>query len=405
MSNYVLLNGAGYFTASTLGNLLTANKLRVVIKNLKIVSDGFLLSQSVAGGSREFGLLYAGTTLNYVFGSADEKLILTNAEVVTYFSSPATLDLTFNSVNNSVIVNVNGVLLKTLTLSKSTNRVDGCLLRIGARGAVDNPSDTGGGFLSGSGNFIGDTDIYVNDSLVRRYIIPLTGNVIPESVSSSVLTQRGSWPADNSEYINVPDPQNFTVNESEVYYGGVISGSYTSWPTIPNGIMTLKDSANNLITVSLNIVGGVGNGSWYGVIPQLPNSGEQIKLLRLGATSISFSGSNSITGPMLVAKSDKSIAVLKATYDSYLFQEWDSAPKVGDYLISNTLEVVFNNNGDCEFYNKGIFPMWYMDSGGMAYGLLIDTTGLSTSAIESVFTAVLKPTMKPLLNSVLRNLI
>ncbi len=230
MPYYCNYNGAGYLTAPTLGNLLTVNKIRVVIKQLRVVGDGFIFSQSGAGSAREFGVLYSGGSLNYIYGSSTERAILTTAEASSNFGSGGYFDLTFdNTANTAVLRNDAGGTIKSVSLVKGVSRLDGMLFRLGARCGNDT-TDTSGGFIVANGTWIGDVAIYINDVLVRNYITPSGGTTIPDSVGGNDMTQRGTWPAGDGEWVFYSSGSSTPAQQPAVTISAVTNTTATaSW--------------------------------------------------------------------------------------------------------------------------------------------------------------------------------
>lgn len=256
MPYYCNYNGTGYLTAPTLGNLLAANKIRVVISRLKVVGDGFIFSQAGSGTSREFGLLYAGGFLSYLYGSSTELGILNASETSSNFGTGAYFDLTLdNTANTAVLRNESGGIIKSVSLVKGAGRIDGMLFRLGARGGTDSV-DTTGGFIAPNGTWIGDVKIYINDALVRDYVTPSTGTTIPDTVGGNTLAQRSTWPANDGEWI---------------YYNSITTTG------IPNN--TLGAALNQACAINLNnyFTGATSYSVLSGSLPAgLSISGNQI---------------------------------------------------------------------------------------------------------------------------------
>lgn len=263
MPYYCNFNGTGYLTAPTLGNLLTANKIRVVIKRLKVVGDGFIISQSGAGSSREFGVLYSGGSLNYIYGSSTERTILTTAETSSNFGSGGYFDLTFDNTASTVVLrNDVGGTIKSVSLVKGGSRIDGMLFRLGARCGNDT-TDTSGGFIAANGTWIGDVAIYINDVLVRNYITPSTGTTIPDSVGGNDLTQRGTWPANDLEWVfysnitsTLPSKLAYSTSESvslnlNNYFSGATSYAIQSG-VLPSGLSLTSSTISGTLSTSVS---------------------------------------------------------------------------------------------------------------------------------------------------------
>jgi len=382
MSNYAIFGGAGYFTGATLGNLLTINKLRIVSKNVKLTTSGYIWTQA-DNTQREFGILHQQSLgIKYNYGSATAQTLLTTAEMTaifgTYEPSVASFGVEFDLIANTFEVFVNGVSRKgPAPLIKGTGRLDGTLFRIGARSNTGIAGDTSGAAILPAGSWVGDTDIYINDVLVRRYIMPSSGTTVPESVSGAILTQRGTWPSDDSEWGSIVDPQGFTVSQSSMTAGATITGTYTAWPTAPDPSLVFTDSAANTLTLTPAIVGGSGDGTWSATIPALPSAGADVELLKFGATTVSFAGFTAKAGPTLQVAATQTLATLAADFDDYVFQGWVPQPSVGDQLVTVTAEGIFNSNGDYTFYAEGVYPVWYVDGTGQVFGRTIDTSGLN----------------------------
>jgi hypothetical protein len=169
-------------------------------------SGGFLYSQTGAtAATREFGILFNAGELRYIYGSGTERLLFTTAELNAIAGTSApwqfdSVDFRFDATLSTVEIYINGTLRKTVALVKGTGRINGMLFRLGARSNNDT-TDTSGGFITPSGTQVGDTDIFIDDVLVRRYITPSAGTTIPDSVGGNDLTQRGTWPANNDEWV------------------------------------------------------------------------------------------------------------------------------------------------------------------------------------------------------------
>ncbi len=271
MPYYCQFNGTGYLTAPTLGNLLTANKIRVVIKRLKVVGDGFIFSQSGAGSTREFGVLYSGGSLNYIYGSSTERAILTTAETSSNFGSGGYFDLTFDNTANTVVLrNDVGETIKSVSLVKGGSRIDGVLFRLGARCGNDT-TDTSGGFIAANGTWIGDVAIYINDVLVRNYITPSTGTAIPDSVGGNDLTQRGTWPAGDGEWVFYSSGASNTITVSATL--PKITGSLTLNEINPSYVISVNGQLPKLTgAVVLNEINPTFTVAVAGQLPKLTGS-------------------------------------------------------------------------------------------------------------------------------------
>jgi hypothetical protein len=405
MANYAIFGGAGYFTAQTLGNLLTVDNIRVVQKRVKVTGFGFLFSQAASGASREFGVFFDGTQLMYNYGSSSNRVMLTSGEVTSIFGSAKIecdlFDIRFNNTAVTVDLYINNALVKSTALVKGATRVDGMLFRVGARSNSDSPASTTGGVILPAGSWIGDTTVYINNVVVRNYVMPSTGTTVPDTVSGMALTQRGTWPSDDSEWGSYGDVQDFTIDQTTVKPSDTISGTYAGWPDAPTATVTLADSASNTLTLVASVTGGAGSGTWSATIPSLPSVGANVDFLKFGATTVSFGGFTAKSGPTLQVSTTQTLATLAADYDPYVFQDWSPLPQAGDQLITNTLEGIFNSNGDYTFYAEGVYPVWYINSDSVVYGLTVDTSGAGVEPPEPSTSTMLKPTLKPVLSNVI----
>ena len=143
-------------TSATIGNVV-ASKLRVVSTNVTWQTTGYLWSQAGATVStREFGLwLLSGTYRVYAGGSS--TVVATEA---SFPISNVTVDLTVDYNANTAILIIDGVTAFNGAITAGTGRVNNEAFRAFARG---------GGFFAQSGTRVGNTEIYIDDVLVRNY--------------------------------------------------------------------------------------------------------------------------------------------------------------------------------------------------------------------------------------------
>lgn len=190
MANLWLANALSAITSATLGDL-TGSKVRVTQKDViwdTTDSGGYLFSQSGAT-DREFGLFSIGGNLN-IFSGGEQTQIMTAAQIASFFGSSTILgliDFELDLPTGDFTFKVNDTPVVSGTADTGTSRIDGVLFRIGARSLTDTSATTSA-FIVPSGTKIGDTDVYIDDTLVRSYAMPITGTNVPESVSSAVGT-------------------------------------------------------------------------------------------------------------------------------------------------------------------------------------------------------------------------
>lgn len=168
--------------SATLGNL-TASKVRVVVERVTWNTAGYLFSQAGSNSfTREFGLYIFGGVYGIILGGSNNTNIGSEA---TYPAIDVTVDVTVDYVANTLIFIVDGVTVFNGAILAGTSRVNGELFRVFARG---------GGAYAPSDTQAGNTQVYIDDVLVRDYDFdgsfhgaqsPLT---VDETVSSSDLT-------------------------------------------------------------------------------------------------------------------------------------------------------------------------------------------------------------------------
>ena len=176
-------DGNDELVSSTLGNL-TASKIRVVSNNVTWASTGYLWSQAVETvSSREFGLWASSSGINLHAGGVRTLLTANNSIV------DEDVDLTVDYNANTAEFIVGGVSVFSGAVGAGTSRVDGTLFRFFARE---------GGYLAPNGTRVGNTQIYIDDVLVRDYDFDNSSHAagavtVNEDVSSETATGTGTW--------------------------------------------------------------------------------------------------------------------------------------------------------------------------------------------------------------------
>ncbi len=174
---FCTLNGTSYFTAPTLGNLLTGSpKIRINIKKFKYTSTGvqpIFWQGSGSAGGREFGLRsnYRGN-VDFFYGG--NSYSISWATLTAAFGDPdlACDEFGFEIDGTTIRYYKNKVVVLDLPNAfgrQGTARIDGALLFFGARPNTD----SGGAFtaqdICAAGTQYGDIEILINDVLVRNY--------------------------------------------------------------------------------------------------------------------------------------------------------------------------------------------------------------------------------------------
>lgn len=191
MANRWIADGNSYITAPTLGNLLTATSVTIICKDVVWdLATGYLWAvASNTASTRELAIGSTGTQLVVYAGGTSNNL----GNPTTIFGGEVDGDVEFQLTLSTGAYDLiyNGSSVDSGTLSIGTGRVDGMLFRIGARANV-NDSGTGSTFFMNAGDKVGDTDVYIDGTLDRRYVMPITGTNVPDSESSQDGTLRGA---------------------------------------------------------------------------------------------------------------------------------------------------------------------------------------------------------------------
>ena len=206
VANYFCaLNGTSYFTAPSLGDLLTGSpKIRINIKKFKQFGSSvepIFWQGGNSWGTREFALRNNSSLGNIIIGGVATGFTWSN--LTSAFGDPnLTCDEFGSEINGSnAIFYKNKVAVFTVpNLSKGTSRLDGALLFIGAQAANDTAGSTAAISIVPNGMQYGNIEILINDVLVRNYKMPDNGSTVIDTVASNNLTQRGTFTIDNNEW-------------------------------------------------------------------------------------------------------------------------------------------------------------------------------------------------------------
>lgn len=241
-----------YMEAATLGDL-TASKIRVVLERVTWNAEGYLFSQAGSlSSSRELGLYIFGGNYGIILGG------LNNTNVGSAAGSPivdVTIDVTVDYVGNTLLFLVDSVEVYNGAIFSGTSRVNNQDFRIFARG---------GGAYAPSGTRVGNTQVYIDDILVRDYDFdgsfhgaqsPLT---VDETVSSSDLTAI-NMVTDGSAWVQVAALSNdiaTSFNLSQLTFSAVIdntaieNNTTTSFDLAPLGFSVVMDNPleNSIVT-------------------------------------------------------------------------------------------------------------------------------------------------------------
>lgn len=206
MAYYCLFNGTGYLTAPTLGNLVAGSpKIRINIKKFKwfgTATQPIFYQGGSSSANREFVLRNNSNVGQIYVGGVVTGFTWSNL-TAAFGDANLTCDEFGFEINGS---NANfykdGALVFTVgSISRGTTRIDGALLFLGAQQADNTGGSTAGNTIAPNLTQYGDIQIFINDVLVRNYTMPSTGTTVPDSVGGNVLTQRGTWPANDSEWV------------------------------------------------------------------------------------------------------------------------------------------------------------------------------------------------------------
>lgn len=195
--NILTANGTNHGYATTLGNILTADTIWVIAKDVNWVSQvGYLYGQSCQTSSnREFGLFRGTDVVAFWLGGAQINMFSTAQSIIDSFGSSTItgdLRLDVDITNESYVLYHNGVSVKSASFSKGANRIDGVLFMMGARASSDTPGETGGAYLLASGDKVGEIEVYLDGLLERHYVFTPGSTTVDDIESSEDMTLANS---------------------------------------------------------------------------------------------------------------------------------------------------------------------------------------------------------------------
>jgi len=226
MTWVVEAGGADNTQAAPLGDLLSS-KVRVVSANVTWGVAGCLWSVAAASEKRrEFGIYHDGTNIALWAGGVSSVL---GAATI----SDATVDLTVDYIAGTVLFIVDGVTVFNSTVTTGSSRAKDELFRFFARN---------GGDFAPTGTRVGNTDIYIDDVLVRSY------DFDGSSHGTGVVTVIDTVGANNATGVNMP-----TDGSAWVDLGGS-SGTVQSVTTSEFEQLTQSELVTITALDNLNII-------------------------------------------------------------------------------------------------------------------------------------------------------
>lgn len=194
-------NESAYFTAATLGDLITTPvTVRTIIYDFEFssASEGYLLSQAAATGSlREYAVSIFSQGFNVIAGGVESNIVTTaqiEAEYGTDAISCDSFEVSLDLGTGAWFVAIDGSTIWSGTVTTGSNRTDGILFRIGARANSNTAGDTSGRLEPTEFLKMGDVALYIDDVLERYYIVGSSGG-FTDSVNGQDATQRGTAPS------------------------------------------------------------------------------------------------------------------------------------------------------------------------------------------------------------------
>lgn len=257
MARLLRYNGTGGVTAPTLGNVITGSpKVKIVIKKFRFTAGNAPVFWQ--GGSsfslRELVFRRNGTNWDVFCGNTSTS-IATTAQLTTAFGNAelACEEFGFEIEGTTCRLYKDGVVVHTATIGRSGGRLNNSLFYIGCAPVNDTAGNTALSTPAPSGSEYGDISIYLNDVLHRKYVMPSSGTVIPETVASQTASQNGTWPSDDAEWVSytpanaallTPVPNQsinintaFSLNLSSYFEGAATPFTYSvETGTLPTGL-------------------------------------------------------------------------------------------------------------------------------------------------------------------------
>lgn len=267
---FCTLNGTSGFTAPTLGNLLTGSpKIKIISKKFSTPTNGTyaLYSQcGVTSSSREFVFRTNANGNIELFIGGSSTYICTVAEAITAFGSStlACEEFAFELNGTTARLFKDGVAVITKTgVVLGATRINNALFRIGNQGATDSPLDTTGTTFAANGTTIGDTQVYINDVLVRNYKMPDNGSLVTDTVNAGTNFLKFSAGTNTYVYCDLKVPTQNSGRALQVEYEDEFEARRTStdFPVVSTHV----SSATDLIFLKSGSdveIRSTGNSNW-----------------------------------------------------------------------------------------------------------------------------------------------
>lgn len=270
-TNLLVAKGTTYTTAPTLGNI-TASKIRVKrYIDINTTGVGTLLGQNSLA-NREFSLyIYdasAGFTRSIDFCVGGTFKPIGNVIDVFGTATPkGVFEFEYDAATDNWFLKLDDVLKASGNTPCGVARTDGTLWRGLARSNDSTGGSTTGAYIAPAGWMFGDEEVYINDVLVRNYIMPLSGTSITETVSGANATLRGTGigTGDFVAYVANSDSTPDAGSFGDAFNAALSTLSECEYPVTVSGVdagvnVLAAPVAGTQICVSTNE--GVSYGSW-----------------------------------------------------------------------------------------------------------------------------------------------
>jgi hypothetical protein len=232
MANVIKFDGIKYTTAPTLGTI-AGKKIRVEQYMKLTKEDGTIWGQRSFSGRECCLWTIAGTNPKLFFSYGD-----TNLDMGTYLSifGPTTpngiVDFEYDPASTNYTLKLDGVLKKSGTFVGGAGSAAGVLWRMGSGAGSDGGNtNTGASGTIKNVNQLGDQKIWLNDVLVRHYVIPTSGTNIPDLVAAQDMTLRSGSGDDYTTQLPVP---NYAVKNIVIIGASQVSRPLGTSLTIPS---------------------------------------------------------------------------------------------------------------------------------------------------------------------------
>lgn len=263
-------SGTSYITAPTLGNMVSPQKkFRAVgYVNVATTGVGYIHGQATStAGLREVGLYITDASgprnIDMVWGGT-QKSFGTVLSIFGTSTPKGIFDFEADATTGIVTLKVDGVTVINTTFTPGTGRYDLTLFRIGARSNAVGASTTGF-YMPPAGWQFGDLKVYVNDALVRDYVMPSSGTSIVENVSAANGTLQSPSGSDFIEYVADADTTPDAGSFGDSFNAALSTLSECANPVTITGV----DAATNILAapvagteICVSTNGGSSYGSW-----------------------------------------------------------------------------------------------------------------------------------------------